>query len=269
MLFVLSPAKSINEAPLPQQLAGTLAHSTPAFTSEAAELIAILQEQSPQQLADLMHISDKLAQLNVTRYALWSKTHSADNAKQALLAFDGDVYDGMQAASMSVEQLNWAQQHLCILSGLYGVLRPLDWLQPYRLEMGTALRNARGSNLYQFWGDTIAQYLNARFQEQGSANNAEPVLVNLASQEYFKSINRKVLQARVAECVFEDCKDGKYKIISFYAKRARGMMMRYAIEHQAQTPEDLMHFDSAGYVYAPEASSADKLVFRREEIQKR
>lgn len=256
MLFVLSPAKSLNDTPLP----ATLAHSTPVFTREAAELIALLREQSPQQIAALMGISDKLASLNVGRYAMWSKKHTPGNAKQALLTFDGDVYDGLDAGSLSAAQLDWAQQHLCILSGLYGALRPLDLMQPYRLEMGTALPNARGGNLYQFWGDAIARYLNTRLQEQGGV----PVLVNLASQEYFKAVDRKTLQARVVECVFEDKKDGKYKIISFYAKRARGLMMRYAIEHRAQTPADLLPFAAGGYAYAPEASTADRLVFRRE-----
>ena len=255
MLFVLSPAKSLDyDSP-----AAAAAHSTPLFPSDSAELIALLKTQSPQQIAALMGISDKLALLNVGRYAAWSKKASLDNARQAVLAFDGDVYDGLSARTLSSQQLDWAQQHLCILSGLYGVLRPLDLLQPYRLEMGIKLANARGRDLYQFWGSQIAQYLNTRLQEQGG----EPVLVNLASQEYFKSIDRQTLKARVVECVFEDYKNGQYKIITFFAKRARGLMMRYAIEHQVHSVEGLTGFDSAGYAWAPDASGPDRLVFQR------
>jgi cytoplasmic iron level regulating protein YaaA (DUF328/UPF0246 family) len=255
MLFVLSPAKLLDyETPI-----APAAHSTPLFLRDSAELIAILREQSPQLIAALMGISDKLAVLNVARYALWSKKATPANARQAVLAFNGDVYDGLDARTLTAEQMDWTQQHLCILSGLYGVLRPLDLMQPYRLEMGTALTNARGNNLYQFWRDTIAQYLNVRLQEQGG----EPVLVNLASQEYFKSIDRGVLKARVVECVFEDFKDGTYKIISFFAKRARGLMMRHAIENKVCSVGGLTAFASAGYAWAPETSGPDRLVFRR------
>ena len=255
MLFVLSPAKSLDyDSP-----AAAAAHSTPLFPDDSAELIALLKTQSPQQIAALMGISDKLALLNVGRYAAWSKKASLDNARQAVLAFDGDVYDGLSARTLSSQQLDWAQQHLCILSGLHGVLRPLDLLQPYRLEMGIKLANARDRDLYQFWGSKIAQYLNTRLQEQGG----EPVLVNLASQEYFKSMDRSVLKARVVECVFEDFKDGTYKIISFFAKRARGLMMRHAIENRVGSVGGLTAFASAGYAWVPEASGPDKLVFRR------
>ena len=255
MLFVLSPAKSLDyETPI-----APVAHSAPLFPAESAELVAILREQAPQQMAALMGISDKLAALNVARSAAWSKKATPANARQAVLAFNGDVYDGLDARTLTAAQLDWTQQHLCILSGLYGVLRPLDLMQPYRLEMGTALPNARGDNLYRFWGGTIAQYLNTRLQEQ----NGEPVLVNLASQEYFKSIDRSVLKARVVECVFEDFKDGTYKIISFFAKRARGLMMRHAIENRVGSVGGLTAFASAGYAWAPEASGPDKLVFRR------
>ncbi|MDO4795124.1 MAG: peroxide stress protein YaaA [Brachymonas sp.] len=255
MLFVLSPAKSLDyDSP-----AAPAAHSAPLFMDDAAELIELLKTRSPQQIASLMGISDKLALLNVGRYAAWRKKATPDNARQAVLAFDGDVYDGLSARTLDSAQLDWAQQHLCILSGLYGVLRPLDLLQAYRLEMGTKLANARGSDLYQFWGSKIADYLNTRLAEQGG----EPVLVNLASQEYFKAIDLRTLQARVVECVFEDEKDGKYKIISFFAKRARGLMMRYAIEQQVNTVEGLTGFDAAGYAWAPDASGPDRLVFRR------
>ena len=256
MLFVLSPAKSLDyDSP-----AAAAAHSTPLFPSDSAELIALLKTQSPQQIAALMGISDKLALLNVGRYAAWSKKASLDNARQAVLAFDGDVYDGLSARTLSSQQLDWAQQHLCILSGLYGVLRPLDLLQPYRLEMGIKLANARGRDLYQFWGSQIAQYLNTRLQEQGG----EPVLVNLASQEYFKSVSGK-LKARLITPVFKDEKNGQYKVISFYAKRARGLMVRYAAEQQISEPEDLKAFDLEGYAYNAAASNEKEWVFLRAE----
>ena len=256
MLFVLSPAKALDyESPLPTQT-----HSAPLFVPDSVELIKVLRDFSPQQVAELMGLSDKLAVLNVARYEAWEKTSTPDNARQAVLAFNGDVYEGLQAASLSQPQLDWLQQHLCILSGLYGVLRPLDLMQPYRLEMGTKLANPGGKDLYQFWGSRIAEYLNQRFEEEGAA---EPVLVNLASQEYFKAVDRKALKARVVECVFEDYKNGAYKIISFHAKRARGLMMRHAAEHKLKSVKGLQGFDKDGYAFAAEASGPDRLVFRR------
>jgi len=253
-LFLLSPAKSLDyDTP-----AGDVPHTLPPFTAQAAQLIEVLRPYSPQQIAELMDLSDTLAALNVARYEAWSPKFTAKNAKQAVLAFNGDVYEGLDAKSLSAKQLDWAQAHVCILSGLYGVLRPLDWMQPYRLEMGTALKNPKGANLYKFWGAQIATYLNERL-----AKDKTPVVINLASQEYFKSVDRKTLQARVVECVFEDHKGGKYKVISFNAKRARGLMARWAITHQAQKPEDLLAFDSEGYAYDKAASEPDRLVFRR------
>ncbi len=255
MLFLLSPAKSLDfDTP-----AGDVAHTQPLFTKQSAELIALLRQQTPQDIASLMKLSDKLAGLNVARYQAWSPKFTAKNAKQAVLAFNGDVYDGLDAASLSADDLTWTQDHLCILSGLYGVLRPLDYMQPYRLEMGTALANARGKDLYRFWGGQIAEYLNTRLQRDQT-----PVVVNLASQEYFKSVDLKTLRARVLECVFEDCKDGKFKVISFYAKRARGLMARYAATHRLSLPEQLKAFDLDGYAFVQAASSVDKLVFRRQ-----
>ena len=256
MLFVLSPAKSLDYDTPP----AVATHSAPLFPEQSAELIAVLREQSPQQIATLMGLSDKLAALNVGRYQAWSTKADTDNAKQAVLAFNGDVYDGLDANSLGKAQLDWLQQHLCILSGLYGVLRPLDRMQPYRLEMGTKLANPGGKDLYHFWGSRIAEYLNARFEEEGAA---EPVLVNLASQEYFKAVDRKALKARVVECVFEDDKNGVYKIISFHAKRARGLMMRYAVEHKIKSVKGLQGFATDGYAFAAEASGPDRLVFRR------
>ena len=255
VLFLLSPAKSLDyDTPLP---AG-LPHTLPAFVPDAQRLIAVLREKSPQEVAALMSISDTLAALNVARYAAWSPRFTAANARQAVMAFNGDVYEGLQAQSLSLEDLQWAQQHVAILSGLYGVLRPLDRMQPYRLEMGTRLATDAGANLYQFWGARIAEHLNQRL-----AADATPVVVNLASQEYFKSVDRKVLKARVIECVFEDHKAGQYKIISFYAKRARGLMARWAIQQRAATPRRLEEFDLEGYAFHPASSQPDRLVFRR------
>ncbi|MBX9960429.1 MAG: peroxide stress protein YaaA, partial [Burkholderiaceae bacterium] len=210
MLFLLSPAKSLDyDTPL-----GDLPHTQPLFTKQSAELIQLLREYSPQQIAELMDLSDQLAGLNVARYQAWSPKFTAKNSRQAVLAFNGDVYDGLDAKNLKAEDLAWAQEHVCILSGLYGVLRPLDWMQPYRLEMGTALQNPKGQNLYKFWGTQIADYLNERLQA-----DKPPVVVNLASQEYFKAVDTKTLKARVIECVFEDWKGGQYKVISFFAKR--------------------------------------------------
>ncbi|MDP2369676.1 peroxide stress protein YaaA [Rhodoferax sp.] len=254
MLFLLSPAKSLDyESP-----AGDVPHSQPQFARQSAELIDILRQQSPQQIAELMSLSDTLAGLNVARYQAWRPRFTGRNSKQAVLAFNGDVYGGLDAASLSAEELAWSQDHLCILSGLYGVLRPLDWMQPYRLEMGTRLATTHGANLVQFWGTQISDYLNQRCK-----TDVSPVVVNLASQEYFKAVDRKVLKARVVECVFEEYRAGQYKVISFMAKRARGLMARYAVEHRVVTPRQLEAFDAEGYVFDAAVSRADRLVFRR------
>lgn len=254
MLFLLSPAKSLDDSPPPV----ALAHTQPLFVKQAAELIDVLRQKTPQQIASLMHLSDALAALNVARYEAWRPRFTARNAKQAALAFDGDVYRGLDAASLSQEDLAWAQRHLCILSGLYGVLRPLDRMQPYRLEMGTRLITDRGDNLYQFWGAQIAEYLNRRL-----ASDRTPVVVNLASQEYVKAVDRKVLKARVVECVFEQGRAGRYQVVSFFAKRARGLMARFATQHRISTPQELEAFDLEGYAHVPAASEPDRLVFRR------
>lgn len=254
MLFVLSPAKSL-DYDTPTTVAPT---TKPLFIPHATELISILKTKRSDEVAALMDLSPALADLNVERYAKWSTRSTAGNSKPAVLAFDGDVYDGLQAKTLGDDDLQWAQQHVAILSGLYGVLRPLDRLQPYRLEMGTALATPRGRNLYDFWGSTIADYLNRRLKA-----DASPVLVNLASQEYFRSVDLRTLKARVVECVFEDWKDGDYKIISFFAKKARGAMARYAILHRIATPQGLQGFDLDGYAFAAAASVPDRLVFRR------
>jgi cytoplasmic iron level regulating protein YaaA (DUF328/UPF0246 family) len=255
MLFLLSPAKALDyDTP-----AHVASHTQPLFTRQSAELIEVLKTQSPQQISSLMKLSDKLSGLNVARYEAWSPTFTAHNSKQAALAFNGDVYEGLDAKSLSEPQLQWAQAHVCILSGLYGVLRPLDWMQPYRLEMGTALATARGKNLYQFWGSEIADYLNER-----AAADASPVLVNLASEEYFKVVDRKALKPRVVTCVFQELKAGQYKIISFMAKRARGLMVRYAIENKLSSVKKLESFNLEGYDFSPDVSEPDRLVFRRQ-----
>lgn len=254
MLFLVSPAKALDYGtPAP-----TTAHSQPLFVDLAQELVAKLQKKSVPQLAQWMELSDKLAQLNRARYQAWSPQFTAQNSKQALFAFNGDVYEGLQAASLTPAQLTWAQEHVCILSGLYGVLRPLDWMQPYRLEMGTTFETTRGKNLYQFWAGVITPYLNARLQADPS-----PVVVNLASQEYFKAVDLQALQPRVVHCVFEEFKNGQYKIISFMAKRARGLMLRYAIEKKCRKPESLAKFDAEGYAFAASVSTPERMVFRR------
>jgi cytoplasmic iron level regulating protein YaaA (DUF328/UPF0246 family) len=255
MLFLLSPAKSLDyETPLPDQ-----PHTAPLFVKQSKVLIDLLRGYAPQQIAELMDLSDKLSSLNVARYAAWSSRATQKNARQAVLAFNGDVYDGLNAKTLPSTNLDWAQDHVCILSGLYGVLRPLDLMQPYRLEMGTALKGPHGKDLYQFWGSRIADYLNQRLKVDVS-----PVVVNLASQEYFRSVDTKVLKARVVECVFQDYKNGQYKIISFFAKRARGLMARYAIDNQITVPDQLRGFNLDGYAWAAEHSTPEKLVFRRQ-----
>ncbi|CBJ42672.1 peroxide stress protein YaaA [Ralstonia solanacearum] len=254
MIIVLSPAKSLDYDTPPR----IKTHTLPDFIERSAVLIETLRTLSPAQIGTLMQISDPLAVLNANRYADWSTEFTADNSKQAVLAFDGDVYGGLDANALSADDLQFAQQHLRILSGLYGVLRPLDRMQPYRLEMGTRLANPGGKDLYAFWGDDVTLALNALLEPAG-----DPVLVNLASEEYFKVVRPKVLKARIVTPVFEDWKGGRYKIISFYAKRARGLMARYAIEHRITDPRKLKHFDAEGYAFAADVSDDERWVFRR------
>jgi cytoplasmic iron level regulating protein YaaA (DUF328/UPF0246 family) len=255
MLFLLSPAKALDYETPPV----SATHTQPLFVPQAAELIEVLREQSPQQIAELMDLSDALAGLNVARYQAWSPEFTTANAKQAVLAFNGDVYAGLEAKTLDEAELGWLQDHVCILSGLYGVLRPLDLMQPYRLEMGTRLATPKGRNLYQFWGSQIADYLNQR-----AAADASPLIVNLASEEYFKSVDKKALKPRIVACVFEEFKGGKYKVISFAAKRARGLMVRYCVQQRALSVEQLKGFDLEGYQYVAAASEPYRLVFRRE-----
>jgi len=254
MLALLSPAKSLDyESPLT-----TSRFSDPQLMQESALLIEQLRQFTPSDIASLMSLSDKLAGLNVARYAQWQPISTPDNARPALLAFNGDVYSGLAAQDFNDADLDVAQQHIRILSGLYGLLRPLDLLQPYRLEMGTKLSNARGKDLYAFWGNIITEHLNQTLQEQG-----DDILLNLASDEYFKSVRVKQLAGRVITPVFQDEKNGKYKIISFYAKRARGLMARYLVKERITKPEQLLDFTVAGYAYCAKLSTENKLVFRR------
>jgi cytoplasmic iron level regulating protein YaaA (DUF328/UPF0246 family) len=254
MLIVLSPAKTLDYDTPPT----TNVHSQPDFIKHSVELIDELRELSPAKIGSLMQISDALAVLNAGRYASWSPKFTPRNAKQAILAFNGDVYEGLEAPSLTNRQLDYAQSHIRILSGLYGVLRPLDLMQPYRLEMGTKLTNSRGKNLYAFWGDLVTEALN-----QVLAGQKSKVLVNLASEEYFKVVKPKLLSAPIVSPVFEDWKNGKYKVISFYAKRARGLMARYAAANGINRAEKLKAFDWEGYAFDEEGSSEHSWLFRR------
>lgn len=252
MLIVLSPAKSLDLETPPT----TSLHSSPDFLDHSAQLIERMRQFSPAEVGSLMGISDALSSLNVARYASW--TPQLTDARQAIMAFNGDVYAGFEARTLQPAQLDYAQSQVRILSGLYGLLRPLDLIHPHRLEMGTRLATSRGKDLYAFWGDTITHALNRTASEQ----NAK-VLVNLASEEYFKSVKPRQLAVPVIAPVFEDWKNGKYKIISFYAKRARGMLARYAAVNQIRDPEQLKQFDVDGYAYVPDASNDSSWVFRR------
>lgn len=258
MLFLISPAKTLDyDTPVPAALRRKT--SEPLFTDQAAQLIAVMRKKSPAQVATLMDLSEPLATLNVARYAAWVPEHTPANSKPAVLAFAGDVYDGLDAATLKTADFSWLQERLVILSGLYGALRPLDRLQPYRLEMGTAVATPRGKDLYAWWGDTVAAYLNERQAEQGT-----PVVVNLASIEYARVALRPALKARVVECVFEDTQpDGTHKIISFFAKKARGMMVRWAALQRVRSVKALQGFDVEGYGFVKADSSPDRLVFRR------
>jgi cytoplasmic iron level regulating protein YaaA (DUF328/UPF0246 family) len=252
MLIVLSPAKSLDlDTPPTTQRA-----TTPQFIDRAAELIRVLKDYSPAQIGELMSISDPLAVLNVTRYASWHPDH--ESARQAVMSFDGDVYTGLDARSLKPRAVDYVQDHVRILSGLYGLLRPLDRMHPYRLEMGTKLGNPRGKDLYAFWGELVTSALN----ETLAANDAS-ALVNLASEEYFKVVKTKLLDVPVITPVFEDWKNGKYKIISFFAKRARGMMARYAAEKGILDPQKLKKFDVDGYAFDKSVSTEKEWVFRR------
>ncbi len=256
MLILISPAKTLDyQSPL-----ATQRYTQPVLLDHAQQLIDVARQLSAPQIKTLMGISDKLADLNATRFHDWQPDFTPDNARQAILAFKGDVYAGMQAETFSDDDFTFAQQHLRMLSGLYGVLRPLDLMQPYRLEMGIRLQNPNGSDLYQFWGNTITQTLNEALAAQG-----DNIIVNLASDEYFRAVKPKLLAGEIVKPVFLDEKNGVFKVISFYAKKARGLMSRYIIENRLTTPEQLKAFDVDGYAFDEEASAKNELVFKRRE----
>lgn len=254
MLIFLSPAKSLDYNTPPQ----VATHTQPAFLKQSEILIRQLRKLSPADIANLMDLSDPLALLNFNRYADWRLPFTPENAKQAVLAFDGDVYDGLAAKTLSADDLDFAQQHVRILSGLYGILRPLDLMQPYRLEMGTKFANKAGKDLYAFWGERLLDAINAEL-----AAMPRPVAVNLASEEYFKAAVGRKINGQVIQPVFEDWNNGKYRIVSFYAKRARGLMTRYAVINRLDEPEGLKGFADDGYAFVPEVSEEWRWVFRR------
>jgi cytoplasmic iron level regulating protein YaaA (DUF328/UPF0246 family) len=255
MLTVISPAKTLDFETPP----GTRKSTVPQLLERSAELVEDMRALSPDDIRGLMGVSDKIAELNHARFMNWSRPFSLDNAKQSILAFKGDVYTGLDAETLSAAQLSFAQQHLRILSGLYGVLRPLDLMQPYRLEMGLKFANRGGNNLYQFWGDQITSSLNGQLKKIKST-----VLVNLASNEYFKSVKSRELNAEIITPVFRDLKSGKYKVISFYAKKARGQMARYILEKGMEEPAALKRFRGDGYKYNSSQSTAVEWVFTRD-----
>ena len=256
MLVVISPAKNLDyDSPSTTDL-----YTQPEMLDDSKKLIKHCQKLSPAKISSLMKISDKLAGLNADRYASWHTPFDTNNAKQALLAFNGDVYTGLDAGSFSQDDFDFAQQHLRILSGLYGVLRPLDLMQAYRLEMGTKLDTGKDKNLYQFWDERISHKLNAAIDAQG-----DNVVVNLASNEYFKAVKPKALNAEIYTPVFQDCKNGQYKVISFFAKKARGMMARFIIQNRLTEVSQLKQFDTAGYKFSAIKSKGNELVFTREE----
>ncbi|KRP36963.1 MAG: hypothetical protein ABS34_05015 [Opitutaceae bacterium BACL24 MAG-120322-bin51] len=256
MLILLSPAKSLDyQAPLHTNKA-----TQPRLAAHAAELINQLKALNTEAVGTLMHLSPKLAELNHARYQNYQPTFTAANSRQAILAFTGDVYQGLALAKWSPDDFAAAQQQIRILSGLYGVLRPLDRMQPYRLEMGTKFENTRGNNLYQFWGSTITELLNQDLKASGS-----DLVVNLASNEYFSSVKLNELNGQLITPVFKDAKNGTFKIISFYAKKARGMMADYIVRNQVQTIEGLKVFNSNGYQFDAAASAGNTIVFLRAE----
>lgn len=254
MLIVISPAKNLDYETPPV----TRKHTKPAMLGEAELLAGQLKQLAPRDISRLMGISDKLGVLNYDRYQNWKPPFTIGNARQAMLAFNGDVYTGLNAGGFSEEDFSFAQERLRILSGLYGVLRPLDLMQPYRLEMGTRLSNERGRDLYAFWGDKITGVLNKQLRKLKT-----DVLVNLASNEYFKSVNPAMLEAEIVTPVFKDWKNGQYKIISFYAKRARGLMSAFIIKNQITDRQKISQFNSDGYQFSQTLSKGNKLVFTR------
>jgi uncharacterized protein len=254
MLIVISPAKSLDFKTEPK----TQEYTIPEFLNESEKLVSKLQKMSAKKLSNLMNISTDLGNLNYKRFQTWHIPFTPENAKQAVLAFNGDVYTGLDAPTLSEERLKLAQQKLRILSGLYGVLKPLDLMQPYRLEMGTKFGVGRAKDLYSFWGDKITKKVQEAIHKSGSK-----ILVNLASNEYYKSINAKKLDAEIVTPAFKDMKNGEYKMISFFAKKARGLMTRFILEYNIENAGDLQAFDAEGYVFNPRLSKPGAPVFTR------
>ena len=258
MLILISPAKTLDfETPSNISL-----FTQPDFLEKTSQLVHQLRQLSATEISALLKISPKLGELNTQRYQTWQQPFDQSNAKQALFAFKGDVYQGLDVASFNKEDIHFAQEHLRILSGLYGLLRPLDLIQPYRLEMGTKFNQVKvpnlPANLYEFWGNQLTQVINVQLEKQDSK-----IIINLASNEYFKAINIKSLQAEIITPIFKDWKNGKYKIISFYAKKARGLMAAYIIKNHLSNIEDIKNFAQAGYVYNSDLSESNKLIFTR------
>jgi cytoplasmic iron level regulating protein YaaA (DUF328/UPF0246 family) len=253
MLFLISPAKSLDYSKTTVEQ-----YTRPRLLKNTHELVGVLKDKSAGDLKSLMSISDNLAELNAERYHKFSKRFTDKNSKQAVLAFKGDVYQGLATDDYTNEDFEYAQKHLRILSGLYGLLKPLDRIQPYRLEMGTKLTTEKGKNLYQYWDDEITKLVNRDLRQSGSK-----AIINLASNEYFKSVQSKKLKGDLYNINFKDEKNGEYKVISFFAKKARGMMCRYAIKNKINQPEHLKGFDSEGYTFNEEMSSANDWVFTR------
>ena len=254
LTMIISPAKKLDYGAIDEGLSS----SEPILLNHSKGLISELEKLSPQGVSSLMGLSDKLGALNYQRFQEWQLPFTKDNAKQAILAFKGDVYQGLDAESLSKEDLDWAQDNLRILSGLYGILRPLDLMQPYRLEMGTKLKTKRGKDLYEFWGSTIANELNKTFQSPNG------ILLNLASNEYFRSINQAKINARIITPAFMDYKNDKYKIISFFAKKARGLMTRFIIRNRITDANQIKDFSEAGYKFNEAMSTEEKPVFCRD-----
>ncbi|WP_111859731.1 peroxide stress protein YaaA [Acinetobacter sp. CFCC 10889] len=256
MLVLISPAKTLDyETALP-----TDQHTTPRLLAQSEQLIEVCRALSASEIASLMSVSEKIASLNVARFQDWTPDFNFSNARQAIFAFKGDVYTGLDAYHLSAKNIEYSQQHLRMLSGLYGVLRPLDLMMPYRLEMGTKLKNTAGHNLYEFWGSQVTDLINQDLQQAGSK-----ILVNLASDEYYKSVKESKIDAEIIKPVFLDQKNGKYKVISFYAKKARGLMARFIIENQIENIEALKTFNTDGYYFDAESSLQGELVFKRDE----
>lgn len=254
MITIISPAKTLDF----NKIAITDQYSEPIFKEEASQLIGELQKYSSQDIEELMNISDKLAELNYKRYKQWSKEHSIENSKQAILAYSGDVYQGMKAGDFNEKQLKFSQQHIRIISGLYGVLRPLDLIQPYRLEMSIKLKNSKGVDLYSFWKEKITDFFNKEI-----GDHKDNTLINLASNEYFSAIDKDKFKGRIITPMFKEYRNGNYKIIGIYAKKARGAMAKYIVENEINSPKHIKNFNQHEYKYNEKLSTDSEWIFVR------